>query len=203
MPEEKINKPRARNRSPEFYSGKELEYDLFGAIDTGNPEYQKALKAAAAENGYVRRWEAMDLVKKFQSQDPTNPQKDFLRELRNSLTEIFDLNDEKEMDRVRAYTAIGSPRPTPLDVFHGIDAFITYSDKDGEYAVTFDASHRKKEEAVKADIIVGEMPDPNRESEDFLDMVGEIAQRVARNIARQKDAVREKISPDARLPKEK
>lgn len=186
MPETPNKRMPGRKKSPEsFYSGRELEYDLFGTMDTSNLGYQKALGQVADSRGYVKRKEAMELVKKFQSQDPTNPRKDFLRELRNALLEIFSLVDEKEMDRVKAYTALGSPHLTSLDFWHGTDAFITYDEDGKEYAVTLDASQRKKD-APKADIVVGEMPDAAEETEKFLEEVDKIADIVARNIEKQK-----------------
>lgn len=99
--------------------GTEFEWDIFGAVDTKNPEYQKELKKVVKPNGFVFFRDALKLVKKFQPGDPRNPERAFARDLRIEIIDQLGLTEEKDMDRIKFYTAIG----TPLDKWHSIDGF--------------------------------------------------------------------------------
>jgi len=139
--------------------GTEFEWDIFGAVDTKNPEYQKELAKVTKQNGFVFEHDALKLVKKFQPEDPRNPERAFARDLRIEIIDQLGLTEEKDMDRVKFYTAIG----TPLDKWHGIDGFFEIEEANGQIIrITLDATTIDKEEKnkrgqeIKADIVVGE-----------------------------------------------
>lgn len=166
-----------------------FEEELVGEADIKNPEYQKELKItqeqearAIKKEGYIRFWEALKLAKKFQPGDPTNPQKPFGRELRIALQDLLKLKTGEEMDRVRFYTAIG----TPLDKIHGVDAFVEYEDLDKKlYHATFDFTTNPRKKVYKSDIVVleKELPDSQLDSSGFLEKIEEYAKRTLSKMA--------------------
>lgn len=169
------------------YTGKMFEEDFVGSIPKG-ADYRSALlklQEKSKKNGYVGFNDSVDLVKKFQPWDPTNPGKDFARDLRIEVIDRLNLAKEEDMEKVRFYTAVGSP----LDVFHGVDAFLEYADKEGEiHRVTFDLSlDSEKEERRKADLVVKELSDPQTETEKYLEEVAQIAEKAAALIAEKKE----------------
>ena len=139
--------------------GTEFEWDIFGAVDTKNPEYQKELAKVAKPNEFVFFRDAIRLVKKFQPHDPGNPERPFARELRMEIIEQLDLLEEKDMDKVKFYTAIG----TPLDKWHSIDGFFEIEQENGPpIMITLEATTITEEEKIKrgqeikADIVISE-----------------------------------------------
>lgn len=143
--------------------GTEFEWDIFGAVDTNNPEYQKELAKVTKPNGFVFFPDAMKLVKKFQPGDPENPERGFARDLRIEIIDQLGLVEEKDMDRVKFYTAVGSLERTPLDHWHSIDGFFEIEMENGPpIIITLDATTIDTEEKIKrgqkvtADIVVGE-----------------------------------------------
>ena len=155
-----------------MYSGRELELDLIGK-PRWPKEYVTALRGVANEKGYVRRDIGMDLIRRFTPDDPTNPPKDFARELRLAVLEALGLPDGDELG---FYSAVG----TPVDVFHGVDAWVDlaytpvgHPDQVRHAVATIDATLRaeKLAEGHKADLIVPDMPsesDPR-----YLEMIEE------------------------------
>jgi len=160
---------------PKFeQTGHLFEWQFIGEVDTTSREYQKELKklqeGAAEEgviNGFIPREKAIELAKKFQPFDPTHPNKPFARDIRISLLDLMIgknmiTDSEEDQDRVKFYTAVG----TPLDKFHGTDAFIEFKNSDDKkYLITFDLTVRKNISKAKSDVIVFELPDPNIEEE--------------------------------------
>lgn len=171
-----MNGPRFENFGQNRYFGKEYEFDLLGKIDTENPLFQaelEKLQKAAISRGYHPKQadslpfrEAVELSKKFQPADPTNPQKDFAREMRLALAEKLGLESDQDMDRLKFYTSVGGP----LDA-HGIDGFISFvcpmgENREREVMVSFDITKNPdKEEAIKAaDLLIGgDIPDTSDE----------------------------------------
>lgn len=156
-----------------------FEDDFVGSIPK-DADYKNALlklQEKAGKNGYVGFNDSVDLVKKFQPWDPSNPGKDFARDIRIEIIDRLNLAKEEDMERVKFYTAVGSP----LDVFHGVDAFLEYAGEEGEiYRVTFDLSlDPGKEEKHKADLVVKELSDPQTETEKYLEEVAQIAEKAA------------------------
>lgn len=157
------------------YFGKEYEFDLVGGVDRENPSYQADLKAkqsAAVARGYRPRQadslpfrEALELSKKFQPGDPTNPRKAFAKTLRLALAEKLGVKPD-EQKNIKIFTSIGGP----LDA-HGIDGFISYvcPIKDGqekEFMVSFDITKNPDKDAqmMKADLLIGgDIPDSSDE----------------------------------------
>ncbi|MBI4457790.1 hypothetical protein HY633_02405 [Candidatus Uhrbacteria bacterium] len=166
------------------YSGNEFEYDLFGQVDIRDPKYLVELAKATTDKqtGYVPFRQAVDLAKKFQPGDPTNPKKDFLRELRIELVDKLGLETEKDADAVKVFTAV----KTPLDAFHGADAFVTFTKNGKEILVTLDASLRKDKitgiDKSKADVLIGEMPMPEEDEDAYLQAIENVVDKIARQI---------------------
>ena len=170
-------------------TGRLFEEELVGEADIKNPEYQKALKIAQEQEaktlkkeGYLRFRKALELAKKFQPGDPTNPRRPFGRELRIALQDLLNLKTEEEMDRVKFYTAIG----TPLDKIHGVDAFMEYEDLDKKiYRATFDFTTNPQKKVYKSDIMVleKELPDSQLDSAGFLEKIEEYAKRTLSKMA--------------------
>lgn len=175
-------------------AGKEYEISYLGSIRVGadyDKAYQEALHKnprANPETGYLPYEAAVELVKKFQPGGPeaeTNPQRDFMRELRLAVLEKLDLEeaDENITDNLKTFTAVGSP----LDVFHGIDAFLTFQDKNKKKkaVVTIDISLRKKSQ-FKADICEDdEIPSPEEDEGEYLKRIDTLAGQVAERIQTQ------------------
>lgn len=150
---------------------------LLDEVDIRDPRYEKALReriSIGPRGRYVNYKDAMELTKAFQPADPTNPKKDFLRELRLAVIDELGLNAGAE-ERVKAYTAVG----TPLDKLHGVDGFMTIKTEDGaEVAVTFDVTLRDKA-YKKADLVIGEPPNPHEDEEGYLKLIEEYAAQIA------------------------
>lgn len=169
-------------------SGNMFEWQYIGQVDTEKPEYQAALRKIQEEAGgeYVNFKKAVELTKQFQPYDPLNPDKPFARDVRIALQDYLGLITEKEMDKVKFYTA----SKTPLDKFHGIDAFIEYAEnpKIKPWQVTFDLTMNPHKKAYKADIVINgqDLPDPNLNSDEYLKEIEEIAKKVMEKIALQK-----------------
>ena len=164
-------------------TGDIFEWQFIGQVDTKNPEYQKALWEAQNEedkeglkDGYIR-------FKKFQPYDPTNPDKPFARDIRIALQELLKLTSDEEMDKVKFYTASG----TPLDKFHGVDAFIEYEENPQEdpYRATFDFTMNPQKQAYKGDIVVigKDLPDPKLNPKEYLQKIEELAARILSKMA--------------------
>ncbi len=169
--------PRGDIRGPrEFYSGRLNESDVLGDFRP-TPDGVKAFKAEAGDRGYIARGRAIELVREFTKEDPTNPGKPFARELRLAVIDELGLEDEGDMDRIRFYSAVGSP----LDIFHGVDGWIEFvPDKGSPSMVTIDVTLNPEKLTHKADIIVQEVPDPTENEKRFLELVyDEYAPKVA------------------------
>lgn len=139
--------------------GTDFEWDIFGAVDTKNPEFQKELAKVTKPNEFVFFPDAMKLVKKFQPGDPRNPERALARDLRIEIIDQLGLTEEKDMDKVKFYTAIG----TPLDKWHSIDGFFEIELENGiTVRITLDATtidtekKIKRGQEIKADIIITE-----------------------------------------------
>lgn len=173
--------------NPERSSGETghlFEWQYIGEIDTKNPKYQTELEKVRREeekagmtDGYIRFRKAMELAKKFQPYDPTNPNKHFARDIRIELQDLLGLTTEEEMDRVKFYTAVGSP----LDRRHSVDAFIEYTDEKGEtFRATFDLTTNPQKQAYKTDIVVQmkDIPDPNSDKKEYNEAIKEFAKKI-------------------------
>ena len=162
------------------YSGKEFEYDLFSQVGTRDEKYLADYRAMQpAENGWLPWHKALELVKKHQPwADPANPSKDFFRELLIAVQEKLSVDTKNDPDAIQAYTAVG----TPLDVFHGVDAFIIMTVDGHEEIVTLDATldSKKIEDGGKADEIVTDLPSVEDDQDGYLEAIDALAERIAR-----------------------
>ena len=177
-------------------TGELFESECIGVIDTRNPEYQKALSEAINNEagdgmkvGYIRFRTAMDLAKRFQPYDPTNPTKPFARDLRISVADLliqkkWILDNEGDQDRIRFYTASG----TPLDKFHRADAFIEFEHRNGQkYHVTLDLTLNPNKQQYGYNVIVHQLPDPTipEEEKDYLAAVEKYAEEIVQRLEAQ------------------
>lgn len=182
---------RSRNISPEkyhAYRGREFEADILGEVEIRDPKFAEEVRKLVKDQKkpYIPYRQSLELAKKHQPADPTNPQKDFLRELRLAVAEKFGLGSDKELEQVGAYTAVG----TPLDILHGVDGFISLKEPGKkEKIVTLDASLKKEklEEGAKADVMVGDLPSPDENEAGYLARIDEIAREIADKMRAQEE----------------
>ncbi len=164
------------------YSGTEHEYSLFGEIRMDDPAVKSAMRELGSESGYLKYHDSIELAKRFQPGSPDNPSKPFLRDILFGVQDVF---DDLGLDvRVGAFTAVGSP----LDKYHGADAFLTFDVGGKEFIVTLDATLNpdKQQSGYKADLIIGDLPEPNEGQEQerqYLDLVDAYAQLIAGDVA--------------------
>ena len=180
---------RSRETNPEK-SGPIQELDLLGSVDAANAKYREALHAYLARNKpwidkIARRenvspeekeklfFEAVALVESFPAEDPTQPSKPILRDLRLQVAEKLGMEDE-DLDRIKAYTSVDSP----LDILFGGDMFLRIDGRDPDRAsvyITFDYTTNPDKKTTKADVLIKELPDPDLEEEKYIKAVDEVA----------------------------
>jgi len=178
--------------SREDRSGKLFEHFLFGDITAGKNtiRYREMLKKYAAKNqgkgnpAYLPFQDALDLARDAQGGDPSSPQKKFMRDVREAVMRRMRLS-EKEARNLGIYSAVG----TPLDVYHGVDAFVAFKQPQGkERIVTMDATINKEkiaEERIKAQIMIAEVPDPQEQAKEYQTFVENIAGKIVIELARE------------------
>jgi hypothetical protein len=159
----RVDKRHAR----EFMSGKLSEIDSLGTFKQTD-EYRRAFQKEASESGYVPFEAAMKLIRDHEGEfDPTNPDKPFANELRIAIAEELGLEGD-DMDRIQFHTAVG----TPLDHFHGIDAWVEFvPGRGGARTVTLDYTDDPGKIEHKADIIVHDVSDPSKDEDAFMKKV--------------------------------
>lgn len=170
-----MSRGETRGGGREFYSGKMNERDTFGEPKRGKG-YTAAWRAKAAESGYLKFDDALKLVREHLEQDPTNPAKPFAKELRLAVIDGLGLETDEDMDRVRFYSAIG----TPADVFHGVDAWMEYETPNRQrLVITLDATRNPSKDSAKADVVIPEISDPAEDEKKFLEQVGTYGEEIA------------------------
>ena len=162
-------------RTGDHYTGREFERDIFGTFRI-TPAYQRALreakeKAAREGRSVVPYHIAERLVTEHYGGDPTNSDRPFAKDLRIEVCDALGLESETELDRVKIYSAVG----TPLDL-HGIDALVRYDDGRLVVDVTLDATLDPHKFVYKADFIISEIAAP--EEADFESQVDGWAEKV-------------------------
>ncbi len=81
---------------------------------------------------------------------------------------------------MRFYSAVGKKEISPLDFFHGIDAWIELTQgKDSPRVVTIDGTMREQKDDAKADLLVKNIPDPSEDGVRFQTMIEQLAERAA------------------------
>lgn len=110
---------------------------------------------------YLPYNKAMRLAEASQKTSQTGNNGFILKQVCEKIAEIL-LNDKSRSCLIERYSAL----ETPLDHWHGVDGFIRINN----VVVTFDASKHpsKGEDGIKADIFIGEFPDPDDEKEKDL-----------------------------------
>ena len=162
----------------DFYSGRMNEQDVLGEFKP-TPEGLKAFRAEAQEGGYLTRGRAIELIRQYTKEDPTNPNKPFAKELRLAVIDQLGLEDDEDLDRVRFYSAVG----TPLDVFHGVDGWIEFVlEKGVSRMVTLDVTMDPGKLEHKADVIVQQIPDPSESEKRFMSAVDGYAREVSHRL---------------------
>ena len=187
---------RMEYRSFEENSGRLNEHFLLGEIKKP-PEYFDALKKLQKNNGYVPYEDSLKLARKFSPYDPTNPEKPFLNDLRIEFIDVAGMIKEDDMNRVKIFTAVGSP----LDQWHGVDTFIEVENKNhiGSKIVKFDTKTDAKVESeikrhnlhdLKADVLIYDIPDRETHAKKYYARLKEMAEEglAALNAQEQKAA---------------
>jgi len=166
--------------------GKVFERDLLGAIDVENPAYQaelkKILRPGRDGKPYGERRPLIDLMKRFQPSKDGQASSQFLEDLRLELSEMLQKDEE---NAIKTYTSVD----TPLDVLHGIDAFISIDDEGKEQLITIDATldRLKASMGAKADVIATDVPDANIDEDGYLSAVSRIAKKIHATLKERKD----------------
>lgn len=180
---------RERRITPrEIYSGGQYERDYLGQADIRSQEFLREFdrcKQPSEKPGFnywMNYRDSMELAKKFQPidksdpekkrVDPANPRAPLLRDIKEALIDQMDLSD-KEADELKLYTAVD----TPLDYLHGTDAFIEYKG----IVVSIDITKKMSGTGKKADVIITEelpAPDDPDTEDEYLARVDDIAASV-------------------------
>ena len=164
-------------KNPEGYTGRIYEAEVLGSGMARSVWYKRARELGAAENGYLPYDKAFQLAHEIQPGDPTNPEKNSANDLRIAIIECLEKRgflDPDNEDDVKFYISVGQP----LDLFHGIDAFIEFQDKNKNiYRVTLDETTdpQKLAEGHKANIIFPPLPDAVHQQDEYLAEIDQLA----------------------------
>ncbi len=146
--------------------------------DTSEPLWRKrARELGATENGFLPYEKSVQLAHEYQPGDPTNPSKDFANDLRLAIIERLEergLLEPGNEDNVKFFSAVGMP----LDIFHGVDAFVEVLDaKNNAYRVTLDetTNPRKLAEGHKANLVFAPPADAVQNQDKYLAEVDQLA----------------------------
>jgi hypothetical protein len=163
------------------YFGKELEADIFGNYERRLTQQQRKeraerFRAITEKGGYQRYNDAIDFIRDFYPEgESANPNQEFANDLRLEVMDGLGL-EESMSDSLEFYSAVG----TPLDVFHGVDAWIQIKGVNGRVAyVTMDATLDKSKDEYKSDIIIRDIADPDTENGKFIEQVEQYGTEVA------------------------
>lgn len=180
-------------RSPEHSildSGAYHERDAFGMPMVNREKYDQ-LYAQMKEKypsdapdrmgvAYLPRTEAMKLI--VDTALPLKPKQPFISHLKDKIAAKLGAEDPKS---VRVFSAV----KTPLDIYHGVDAFVRYSPPDGRpIDVTLDITEQKSKEQYKADVVLtGIEVDPEHNRRQFEQSVTFAAEDVVKRIKQELD----------------
>lgn len=158
-----------RNGPVKGMTGGEHERDTFGAL-----KLKKQFMAGEDGVEYLPYEDAIRYVKERTEQDPENPTGEFANDLRLELIDKIAENF-KGNGKVAIYATNG----TPIDRFHGVDAFVEYTEAGNKRVAraTLDVTvNTAKGAEYKADIVFTAPPEPD--ADEYLAYVEEIAQQV-------------------------
>ncbi|OGF61936.1 hypothetical protein A2926_00430 [Candidatus Giovannonibacteria bacterium RIFCSPLOWO2_01_FULL_44_40] len=170
-------------RGLEDSSGRIAEFFLFGKVRTGDPHYQKeARDCLAITDPQAREICAIRLIRKRQPSDPKNPKKLVMKDLLFETAAFLDLKSKEELERLEVLTTIDS-----------IADFVCHADlitllkernSDSFRIAKLDYSKHPKTledpESSKADLLVGDIPDPAENPRAYKERIIEIAQHNAK-----------------------
>lgn len=162
-------------------TGGEHERDTFGAL-----KLKKQFSAGERGVEYLPYDEAIRYVKERTEQDPENPAGEFANDLRLELMDMIE-GELKGNGKLAVYATNG----TPIDRFHGVDAFVEYTEagNKGVARATLDVTvNTAKGTEYKADIVFTAPPEP--EAEEYLDYVADIAKQVLEVLRPQIESMR-------------
>ncbi|MDO8592846.1 MAG: hypothetical protein Q7R92_03720 [bacterium] len=156
---------------PLAYTGHLIERELFGGA---KPE-----KNAELKDRYVKYRDAVNIAKERQPIHET----EFSISLRSKIGEIMEFG----IDKIKIFTAIG----TPLDKYHGVDAFVETDLSQGrKVVVTLDVTQNpNKGDNYKADIVFfvpSDGIDQELDKAGYDEIVNEVAQQVVDRIKESK-----------------
>jgi hypothetical protein len=174
--------------------GKIVERQMLGETKKKNlhlenyPEKKRnELMAALNENAYLPYQKSMDLVKKMQhSETPGALPTLFAKDLYVAVARKLKI---KELAELRYFTAVNSP----LDKYHGVDAFFEYLDKENNKLIqaTLDiTTNPEKGEDYKADVIMlvpGDGIDSKVDKKEYLEYINKFAPEIAQVILERKE----------------
>lgn len=158
--------------------GKILESELLGETKRDIAIFQEMHETPT----YMKYRESIDFVKKHQRANPLDPKRFFPKSLRNGLKEDSSLNVTTE-DQLAYYTALNSP----LDQYHGVDAFFEYKNEGKTIIVTFNVTANSNKDRYKADVILsipsdGLDPSDPKYSQAISDYVEQIKEQILTKI---------------------
>ena len=142
-------------------------------------------------------YKVQNVIKLFKSNylgDPTDPETEYMKEVRIAVADLLKLQTEEEMDKLRFYNSLG----TGLDIKKGWDGFFEYDDKGETYRVGLDPTlnpdgDRKKYGDPNLIIIAPEnFPDSKEESEDFEKETEVLAELIATGLLKEKENQKQK-----------
>jgi len=143
------------------YTGGLMESEVLGEL----PKFEKG-------DIYVPFKPMMEWVEKHQFGDPTDPEPRFANDLHATVAEKLGIED---LRNIKFFTAIGSP----LDHFHGIDAFFKIQLNEKQIIVTLDVTmNPNKGENYKADVVFyisAKGLDPRDDKKEYMEKINEVA----------------------------
>jgi len=159
------------NKFESAYTGKLIEEEVFGGLDRERVGVLNDIGKT-----YLPYRQAMEIVKKMQPFDPSDPEPLFANDLHATITEGLKLDD---YDRLKFFTALNSH----LDFFHGVDAFFELTLEDGKkIVITLDITQNvSSKDTCKADVLIL-MPDQGLDPQDDRKMYTDKIKQTAEEI---------------------
>ena len=176
-------------------SGFLAESEMVGSVDTDDPEYRRAAEQWYGANGelvqkfhegrlserergalFSGAWRLIENLPEYQlhPERTTNPGLPLLRDLRIALADRLEFVSESDLDRIKAFTAVG----TPIDKHLGIDFFLRVDPKDRSQLpirISGDYSIESSKTRTRADVLVKQLPNPDTDADAYVAAVDQVA----------------------------
>lgn len=176
-------------------SGHLAESEMVGSIDTDDPDYRRAAEQWYGANGglvqkfregrlsereraalFSGAWRLIENLPEYRQRPErtTNPPSPLLRDLRIAVADRLEFVSEEDLDRIKAFTAVG----TPIDKHLGIDFFLRVDPKDRARLpihVSGDYTIEEGKERTRADVLVKQLPNPDTDDEAYVAAVDQVA----------------------------